>query len=360
VIACAEPTDNSNPEQPGLQSTAAFRSVLSDGIDLVSLFDALPAGVVVLDAGGGIDAANAQASTLLGGLERGEAWRDVVARMVRPRWDDGHDITLVSGRRVHIATRALPGRAGQLVLINDVSETRQLQDLLERYQRASALGQMTATLAHQLRTPVATALLQAGQLIGMVGREGRACDIATRLTGVLRRLDRLVDNLLAFARGGRLKLTPTGCQQLVDWLREDIGPMNSGDFSVQLPELAPAGEIAVNADALRSVLRNLADNAREICGTGGALTVSLASTAGRLQLRFQDNGPGVPAAELERIFEAFVSGRPNGTGLGLAVALTVVRAHGGELRCISEPAAGACFVVELPMIDSAALTTEAA
>ena len=108
--------------------------------------------------------ANPAACELLGEPLVGELWRQVIARSFAPRKDDGHEISLRDGRRLSIATRSLDAEPGQLVLLNDLTETRRLQDQLARHERLSSLGRMVASLAHQIRTPLSAAMLYAGHL----------------------------------------------------------------------------------------------------------------------------------------------------------------------------------------------------
>lgn len=131
---------------------------------LQSLLDLLPGGVIVIDAHGVVREANPAALGLLGEPLVGMLWREVIARCFAPREDDGHEISLRDGRRLSIATRSLNGEPGQLILLNDLTDTRRLQEQLARHERLSALGRMVASLAHQIRTPLSAALLYAGHL----------------------------------------------------------------------------------------------------------------------------------------------------------------------------------------------------
>ena len=131
---------------------------------LQNLLDLLPGGVIVIDGHGIVREANPAAIDLLGLPLEGELWRHVIARCFAPREDDGHEISLKNGRRLSIATRSLDAEPGQLVLLNDLTETRHLQDQLARHERLSSLGRMVASLAHQIRTPLSAALIYASHL----------------------------------------------------------------------------------------------------------------------------------------------------------------------------------------------------
>jgi len=131
---------------------------------LSTLLHALPAGVVVLDSQGVITQTNPAALTLLGEPLDGERWVDVIRRCFAPRRDDGHEVSLKDGRRVSIEIRTMENQPGQLILLTDLTETRQLQSQLAHAQRLSAMGKMVASLAHQIRTPLSAAILYGGHL----------------------------------------------------------------------------------------------------------------------------------------------------------------------------------------------------
>ncbi|MGL5537503.1 MAG: PAS domain-containing protein, partial [Aeromonas veronii] len=131
---------------------------------LYAIFKALPTGVLLLDGAGVVTRANPAAISLLGEPLEGELWRHIIARCFEPREDDGHEISLRDGRRVQLSTQPLPDQPGQLVFINDLTETRKLQDRINHMKRLSALGNMAASLAHQIRTPLSAAMLYAANL----------------------------------------------------------------------------------------------------------------------------------------------------------------------------------------------------
>lgn len=168
---------------------------------LQSLLDLLPGGVIVIDAHGVVREANPAALGLLGEPLVGMLWREVIARCFAPREDDGHEISLRDGRRLSIATRSLNGEPGQLILLNDLTDTRRLQEQLARHERLSALGRMVASLAHQIRTPLSAALLYAGHLSEQALPTDQQQRFAGRLKERLHELEHQVRDMLVFARG---------------------------------------------------------------------------------------------------------------------------------------------------------------
>ena len=322
---------------------------------LQNLLAALPGGVLVLDEFGTIQSFNNVANDLLGDLNVGDAWADVVARAFAPRWDDGHDVSLVDGRVVNIATQAMTDEQGQILLINDVTETRRLQDQLAHHKRISAKTEMAAAMAHQIRTPLASVLLNVGNLRRIDNPDKRIQATDSALAS-LRKLERLVDELLLFARGGQLDVAPTNTGDFIAAVKDVAEESLSSDrFSMRLADDDQAGEFYANSEALVSVAMNLLENSYQACNGDGSASLQVERNADQIEFHFTDSGPGIPAHAHAAVFEPFHTSRSNGTGLGLSVARAVARAHGGDLS-IREAARGAHFVLAVPMSSKADAT----
>ena len=123
-----------------------------------SLLQLLPGGVVVLDGNGCIQEANRAASALFAKQDLiGKRWRDIISEQFSPQEDDGHEVSMKNGRRLSIQTSGLENEPGQIVLMTDQTQTRELQAKLARHQRLTEMGKMVASLAQQVRTPLAGA-----------------------------------------------------------------------------------------------------------------------------------------------------------------------------------------------------------
>src|SRR5699024_8827775 len=131
---------------------------------LSHLLAALPAGVIVLDAQGVVQTANPAAAELLGSPLEGIAWPAVYGRAVAGAGGADSELELNGGRRVTLSSCDLGGEPGRILVLQDVTEARALQALADRRRRLSAMGEMAASLAHQIRTPLASALLYVGHL----------------------------------------------------------------------------------------------------------------------------------------------------------------------------------------------------
>ncbi|UPQ84887.1 ATP-binding protein [Pseudomonas knackmussii] len=316
---------------------------------LQSLLDLLPGGVIVIDGQGVIRETNPVALELLGGPLDGQLWREVIARSFAPRRDDGHEVSLKDGRRVSIATRSLNGEPGQLVLLTDLTETRRLQEQLARHERLSALGRMVASLAHQIRTPLSTALLYASHLEqGGLSAEHQQ-RFAGRLKDRLNELENQVRDMLVFARGDlplENRLAPV---DLLTALRTASEPLLEG-MDVRWQCDVHEGALLCNRDTLVGALSNLIENAVQALGRDPRLKVHLYARGQVLRISISDNGAGMDAVTLARLGEPFFTTRATGTGLGLAVAKSVARAHSGALELRSRPGRGTCAILQLPLL----------
>lgn len=316
---------------------------------LQNVLDLLPGGVIVIDGQGVVRDANPVGLELLGEPLVGAPWRDVIARCFAPRKDDGHEVSLRNGRRLSIATRSLSGEPGQLVLLTDLTETRRLQDQLARHERLSSLGRMVASLAHQIRTPLSTALLYASHLEQGGLNEEQQRRFAGSLKARLHELEHQVRDMLVFARGDlplNDRLTPV---ELMGALRSAAESPLQG-VAVRWQCDVHGGEILCNRDTLIGALLNLVENALQACEGERRLKIHLYCREQTLRVCISDNGKGVDADILARLGEPFFTTRATGTGLGLAVAKAVARAHRGELQLRSRAGRGTCASVKLPLI----------
>ncbi|MFJ4430050.1 sensor histidine kinase [Pseudomonas sp. NPDC089395] len=319
---------------------------------LQNLLDLLPGGVVVIDDQGLVREANPAARELLGEPLLGQLWRQVIARSFAPRKDDGHEVSLRDGRRLSIATRSLDAEPGQLVLLNDLTETRRLQDQLARHERLSALGRMVASLAHQIRTPLSAAMLYASHLAD--GERELAPETRQRFAGSLKErlheLEHQVRDMLVFARGELPltdRLTPKGLFQAL----QQAAQVHAQGHAVRWQCDTHLGELLCNRDTLVGALLNLIENALQASESPARLKVHLFRRQYSLHLCISDAGTGIQPELLGRLGEPFLTTKATGTGLGLAVVKAVVRAHQGSFQLRSKVGRGTCVSVVLPLID---------
>lgn len=230
------------------------------------------------------------------------------------------------------------------------AETQRLREEAERNRRLTAMGEMAAQLAHQLRTPIAAALLYAGNLENPELPAASRVSIAQKTVGRLKHLERLIQDMLLFARGEVLGRDTFPVDALLGELAHTFEPLARQrgvvfDFVPAPPALTLTG----NRKALTGALTNLLENALQaVCQRSageGRVSLGVTATADCLVFAVKDNGPGLPAEVATRLFEPFFTTRAEGTGLGLAIARGVARAHGGNIEMTSAPGVGSEFVL---------------
>ncbi len=317
---------------------------------LAALVRGLPGGVLVLDAREIIQEGNPAALELLGEPLIGQPLDAVLARAAVSPVGIVEHTELRSGRFVNISRRSLSGGA-EVVLLADVTESHLTQLMMRRQQRLLTMGELAAGLAHQIRTPLATALLYASQLT-LPGRNREDMERCGRRTvESLKQLDSLVNDMLAFARGGAARESVSVSallEQVAQWLRPALRRGVRLTIRTQAPDLT----IRANAPSLVSAVLNLATNALQASPAELDLELLARRVDGRAQIVVSDNGPGVPAHVRDRIFEPFFTTRARGNGIGLAIVKSVVEGHHGSVR-LAESARGATFVIDLPAEEKA-------
>ncbi|MGB1801282.1 MAG: sensor histidine kinase [Gammaproteobacteria bacterium] len=319
---------------------------------LENLLRALPGGVVVIDGEGIVQEANPAALDLLGTPLFGEKWRDVVARAFKPQWDDGHDVTLHDGRYVNISTQAFDSEPGQILLITDVTETRQLQEQISGLKRASAMGEMAAAMAHQIRTPLSSALLYVSNLGLSSLDDERRKRFMKKTMSSLHHLETLVEEMLLFSRGGRLNASPVNISEVLnEFIEQQEERIEGCHLKITFNNKLTDEKVKLSKDAFKSSLQNLINNACQAAEDVVNIVIDLDNNhLNQICLNITDDGPGIPDSIKARIFEPFITTRVNGTGLGLAVIDAVVRAHKGSICVNDADEKGTCFTILLPQI----------
>ncbi|VAX05856.1 Flagellar sensor histidine kinase FleS [hydrothermal vent metagenome] len=232
------------------------------------------------------------------------------------------------------------------------SETQELQHRVNRQERLSTLGEMAAQLAHQIRTPLASALLDTSHFFREDLSQQRRHQFANRLRDRLRHMEHQIKDMLMFARGNQGTAAVIAISPLLKKLGQMLEPLlKSHHTHIDLIDHTE-GQLLVNGnqDALLGALVNLVNNALDHGGDQVQLQVELDLISdSQLQIKVSDNGPGIPKDLLERVFDPFFTTSSGGTGLGLAVVQSVIMAHEGHITIQPSALGGACFQLCLPV-----------
>lgn len=238
----------------------------------------------------------------------------------------------------------------QRALTASIERQRCLEEQALRHSRLAAMGEMAATLAHEVRNPLGAMELFTGMLAEEVGDRPEARRLADQIGGCIADLNHLVTNILDYTRLPEPRRTLVDLDDLVeDALAASVPSLGAG---VHIERSGVAGaSCALDRGLVMQTLLNLFRNAGEAMGGEGTLRITVEPAARWVRVTVADTGPGIPAGREETIFAPFFTTKERGTGLGLAVARAAVAAHGGTLAIRPRPtpeARGAVFVLTLP------------
>jgi signal transduction histidine kinase len=226
---------------------------------------------------------------------------------------------------------------------------------LAQSEKLAALGQLAASISHEVRNPLAILRSTIQNL-----EEDPASSADVRRTCVflrdeIDRLSRVTGSILGFARPVVPRPRPVRAADLLERVRM-LQPLEVSEKSLALEvrDLSGGAELEVDADLLCQALLGLVTNAAQAAPEGAVITLEARRQEREVSLSVIDTGPGVPEGDRERIFEPFYSTRTDGHGLGLAVVRQIARAHGAAVWVGDNPGGGACFSILLPVAGAAA------
>ena len=243
---------------------------------------------------------------------------------------------------------------GQIVIFQDLSDIRELEEQMRRAERLAAVGQLAASIAHEIRNPLASI---SGSVELLEASSSTSDDERALMRIVLREVDRLnklISEFLEYSRPRQLHLVESDVEALV---REVVGLFQHRQtdglrVDLQVADLAEAPRPCVDEEALRQVVWNLLNNALEATASSDGehcITVSVDHLDRRWRIAVEDSGPGVSAEAIEHIFEPFFTTKPQGSGLGLATSYRIIQDHHGQLLLDASPQlGGARFEIHLP------------
>ncbi len=348
-----------------LQNTRLVSILAGGKQEWEQMVDAIRPAIAIIDARGAIGRANRAFADLVGAPVTAltgrpwlrllpPAWADPVGRALSHPGGDGTEIR--EGRRSFaIRAHAVAGETGaSVLLIEDVTETKRLQEQLIQSEKLSAIGQLIAGVAHELNNPLAS-VLGFADFLGESGQTPASLVEPVRvIQHEAQRAAGIVKNLLTFARRQeqerrRVEIGPI-LQRTVQLLNNQLLGMkveSSLDIEPGLPQ------VEGSPNQLQQVFLNVINNAAQAIGaTGrpGSIQVRARAWLDGVAVDVTDDGPGIPQEIHERVFEPFFTTKPEGegTGLGLSICQGIIKEHGGRIRLRSAPGQGATFTIELP------------
>ncbi len=330
----------------------------------------VPIGLAAVDEAGRIAVFNQAAARVLGIAVGRAAGRTAVEVLPPELWRQAQtlaagsaareteiDCTLADGRVIPLEVgaemlRGENGRGlGRVLLFRDLTEIKALRGEIARNQRLATVGRLAAGVAHEIRNPLSSIKGFATYFKERYRDIPEDSRTAAILIQEVDRLNRVVGQLLEFARPVGLAPRPVGLAALIaDSLKLAEAQVREKGIKVEVENRSQAGQVTLDADRLNQVLLNLYLNAVEAMAPGGTLRVivgDLKEAAG-IFIRVADTGSGIRAEDLAQVFDPYFTTKPAGTGLGLAIVHNIIEAMGGEVAVDSRPGAGTAFTLNVP------------
>ena len=269
--------------------------------------------------------------------------------------------TLPLGLTSALLTDHAGEKVGVVASFRNLTSLRRLEKELQQAQHLAMLGQMSAGVAHEIRNPL-NSIRGFAQLISEESGEcgkSECAEYSKILVDEVDRMNRIIQDLLDFSRDRDIELNPMAVDELLQQIAQAIYPdykEANVELALQLPS-EPLPPILGNPDKLTQVLRNILQNALQAsnAGTHVALTASVMEHAEgqprQISVSIADQGHGIPAQSLDRIFEHFFTLKAVGTGLGLAICHKLIEQHNGLITVKSEEDKGTTFTLFLPVYE---------
>ena len=249
-----------------------------------------------------------------------------------------------------------------VVVVNDLTSAKRLEQNLWRIDRLSNIGTLSASMAHEIKN----ALVAGKTFIDLLLEKHQDAELVEVVRRELGRIDAIVSRMLKFVGPAQPTFNEIHLHEVLERSLRLVQPQLAGK-PISLNRSLQAAADQVNGDdlQLQQAFVNLFLNALEALGPGGTLTVAtevISPDAGparagdsaapaRLRITIQDNGAGIPPENMDRLFEPFFATKPNGTGLGLCITRRIIQEHRGELEVQSQPGEGTTFRIILPVLD---------
>lgn len=362
-------------------------------LDTADVLRNIPSGVITLDASGNLVYMNLAAADLCGLDGTGLLGMDLLPELERraPEVAAAVRETMDTGRRVRnreadVLADPASGEDGQgaepvpvavsttmlqdvgagpshVVLLQDLQAVRQLENLRLRTGKLEAVAELSASLAHELKNPLASVRSAVEQLSARITDDEDEQILGRLIVREADRLSRILSEFSDFARVAVAERKPVDIERLLREVIETVrrNPAAEGRATITSEILDDMSGLWGDPDLLHRTLFNLVLNAVQVGDPREEVTIRVVADALRpdlvpsevslghpVRIRVSDDGPGIDAEDLPRIFDPFYTRRKGGSGLGLSIAHRAVQAHGGALIASSNPGEGATFAIVLP------------
>ncbi|MCG8549362.1 MAG: ATP-binding protein [Desulfobacterales bacterium] len=319
----------------------------------------MPSGLITLDKKFNVTSANRAAEKILGEIPE-KAFPQMAAMAAEISASGGvasGEVTLNQKEkgdlRLDMTVSVIPADEGQyqgfVLLFRDLTQIRDLKKQVDTNRRLAAIGKLAAGVAHEIRNPLSSIKGFATHFSRQYENKPGDVEIAKIMIQEVERMDRSITQLLEFAKPMAVQIKQTRIKPLIQHslklISHDLGKKK---IHVQTDIRTGKEIIHTDPERISQVLLNLYMNALNAMETNGVLEVGVTDVNDDIEIRVADNGCGIPAKDLEKIFDPYFTSRPKGTGLGLSIVHRIIENLKGEIRVESRLAEGTVFYITLP------------
>lgn len=338
----------------GAQSSLEQVKAFSDNV-----VQNMPSGLITLDTDFNVTSANRSAEKILGEIpEKACPQMAAIAAKISGAGGvaSGEVALNQKGKgnlRLDMTVSAIPADEDQVqgfvLLFRDLTQIRDLKKQVETNRRLAAIGKLAAGVAHEIRNPLSSIKGFATYFARQYENEPEDVEIAKIMVQEVERMDRSITQLLEFAKPMAVQIKQTRIEPLIrhslKLVSHDLGKKK---IHVETDIRTKRETIHTDPERICQVLLNLYMNALNAMDSNGILEVGVADVADNLEIRVADNGCGIPAKDLEKIFDPYFTTRAKGTGLGLSIVHRIVENLKGDIRVENRPSKGTVFYITLP------------
>ncbi|MEE9543296.1 MAG: ATP-binding protein [Thermodesulfobacteriota bacterium] len=342
---------------------------------LTSVMEGLPVGVLVTDDAGIIRSVNNSACLILSEtedelIEAGFQGKlkaldsafafDLSDKHLKAMETGDEQVTIKTGDNekktitinATVLTNLQGERTGYLLVIRDISEIKRLRESSQRDKRLSAMGEMAASIAHQIRNPLGSIELFASLLKNELSGNEESQKFAGEIIHAVRTLNNTLSNMLLFANTSSPRKSSVSLDEFVLDIQGVFHfLMVDRSVSFEVVNEAAGLDILMDRELMKQALLNLIINGSDAVADidSASVALSIKRAHGKMQFSVTDNGTGIAEGDADKVFNPFFTSKARGTGLGLTVVSNIVKSHGGFIDLESTSENGTTFSITLPM-----------
>ena len=319
-------------------------------IDFALICEILPSALIIIDTDGYILKANKATAKLFKINIEGLKWQNIVNKYFCFHPLDGQEVTLISGEKIQVLTTPILSPKCQLIILNDLSLSREAQEKMHHMQRLIQLGKMISSLAHQIRTPLSSALLYSQNLLKKLTKEKRK-NFQIKLNKGLKDIEYQINQMLMFVKkDAKVLKNKILFSDFINQLQDHLLTIYPKQ-KIYINQINTKNMLYINSKYIFSAIENLINNSFE--AQSSVVEITFAIVKNFQIINIIDNGKGLNQElnqqEKQNIFVPFFTTKSAGTGLGLAIVKNILNEHQGKISIQNNKDSGTTTSIYLPV-----------